>query len=323
MAIAKEWFALLGSLTVISALYSHYLVHSVLLFEILLILTGALLMIFSLDGFSVGIRNSERGLITAFFMHFFTERRSAVIITLLGFLLIFIWSIWKIFFQESTNLKLEDFIVTSFGLSLVLYYSGPSKFQDIKDFIVLYLMLLTIIFVIIWRTYSLIQAESYGRIDVYSEYYLITLPVVSILQFFNLNVNAVLNLSGIGLSNIIEYKYHGHLLRVGIGNGCSGLYSAGLFFSAFLAFVLIRYRRINRRIILALIIGFIVTWASNIIRMIVTITIGIKFGPVALVTFHTYFGIILFISILTVFWWLILKWLDHDAEKSDELNSEI
>ena len=109
------------------------------------------------------------------------------------------------------------------------------------------------------------------RITAYAEYYVVTSPVVAILKFFGFQVTAVLNLDGIGLSNIIEYVHDGRLLRVGIGVGCSGLYSAGLFFSAFLAFVLVRYERFDRYIAVALAIGFAVTWLANIIHSSATV----------------------------------------------------
>jgi len=145
----------------------------------------------------------------------------------------------------------------------------------------------------------------------YAEYYFITLPVVTVLQLLGMDVIAVLNLSGIGISNIIEYYYEGHLVRLGVGTSCSGLYAAGLFFSAFLAFVLVRYRRIDRYIIAALAMGFAVTWLSNIIRMIVTIIVGMKYGAPALVFFHMYLGVLLFITSITIFWFLIVRWLDR------------
>ena len=119
-----------------------------------------------------------------------------------------------------------------------------------------------------------------------------------------------LELDGIGLANIIEYVHDGRLLRLGIGVGCSGLYSAGLFFSAFLAFVLTRYRRLDTNIGIGLCIGLLVTWASNIIRMTITIMTGIAYGHPALAFVHSYIGILIFVGCITVFWLLIVRWLD-------------
>jgi exosortase/archaeosortase family protein len=113
-----------------------------------------------------------------------------------------------------------------------------------------------------------------------------------------------------GMSNFIDYPYDGRMVTLGVGVTCSGLYSAGLFFSAFLSFVLVRYKRVDKYILLGLGAGLFVTWISNIFRMTVTVLIGSLYGHPALSVFHAYFGIILFIIFLTVFWMLIVRWLD-------------
>lgn len=89
------------------------------------------------------------------------------------------------------------------------------------------------------------------------------------------------------------------------------MYSAGLFFSAFLAFVLVRYRRFDRRILVALGLGLLVTWVSNIIRMTITIIVGSMYGHPALAFVHAYIGIIIFVVCLTIFWTIIVRWLDR------------
>ncbi len=157
--------------------------------------------------------------------------------------------------------------------------------------------------------------ESYVRVTAYSEYYVVTAPVTNILNGLGFQVHSSLNLDGPGLSNIIEYEHDGVMLKLGIGTGCSGLYSAGLFFSAFLAFILVRYQKIDGPNAVALAIGFAVTWLSNIIRMIVTIATGIAWGHPALAFVHAYIGILVFVAFITIFWLLIVRWLDSVYEK--------
>jgi exosortase/archaeosortase family protein len=130
------------------------------------------------------------------------------------------------------------------------------------------------------------------------------------LQAFGLDVRSSVNLEGSGLSNIIEFDYHGNVVPLGIGSGCSGLYSVGLFFSAFIAFVIVRYRRVDRYVMLALLIGLVLTWLSNIIRMALTIYVGSIWGAPALATFHSYIGIVVFVVIIAFFWIFLVRWLD-------------
>lgn len=307
----REWLLLVGSLLIVGALYNHYLGHSVYLVELIFIAVGSLMALYSLKGLAKNSPTKNDGLLVVFLSRWLAKEQIAALLPLLGFLVIVSWSGWKLFITKETNLRMEDFIVTLFGLSLVLYYSGPSRFSTQKDFAVLYLMFLTIVFAVIWKTYTLITGESYYRVTAYSEYYFITIPVVSLARLLGIHADAQLNLSGFGLSNTIAYDYHGHYILLGIGSGCSGLYSAGLFFSAFLAFVLVRYRKVNPRILVALGAGLLLTWFSNIIRMVVTVATGAMWGHPALVFVHSYIGILIFLAFITIFWFIIVRWLDR------------
>lgn len=316
MKVQREWLLLIGALLVMAALYNHYLGHSAYLVEIIFIAVGVFLALYSLGTHGTKAKETEEGLLVKLLSKVITKKQCAIILPLTGFVLILVWSVWKIFVKDEADLKMEDFMVTLFGLSLVLYYSGPSRFTMQKDFIVLYLLFLTLVFAVIWKLYTILTGDSYVRITAYSEYYFITGPVVFLVRLLGVPASSELDLSGHGLSNTIIYDYHGRTIYLGIGTGCSGLYSAGLFFSAFLAFVLVRYSRVDRYILGALGIGFIVTWASNIFRMVITILVGAAYGHPALVFVHSYLGILIFVAFITLFWYFILKWLDGKEKRA-------
>jgi exosortase/archaeosortase family protein len=309
---------MLGSLMVMAALFNHYLSHSSYFLEIVLVSFGTGLAMFSLWRMSAEGNGKREGLIIEFLSRFVRKDRLAMLLPILGFGVILVWSGWKLFVSGQSDLRIEDFIVTLFGLSLVLYYFGPSEFTMQKDFVVLYLFFLTAIFAVIWRLYTVATGESYVRITAYSEYYFITLPVVWLVRLLGVDADAELSLEGIGLSNTIAYEYNDVLIRLGVGTGCSGLYSAGLFFSAFLAFVIVRYERIDRRILAALGLGLLVTWFGNIFRMAVTVLIGSVYGHPALVFVHSTFGIVIFVAFITVFWYIILRWLDKTPAEPEQ-----
>lgn len=317
MRVSREWYLLIGSLLVVGALYNHYLGHSVLLFELILLGIGSAIALLSIRGLSETERPERgRGLLYSFLARFLPKRWLPLLLPLFGFVLLLSWSAWKIMHNSETNLRMEDVIVTLFSISLVLYYAGPSRFQAEKDFVVLYLMFLTIVFVVIWGAYSLLSGQSYSRVNAYAEFYFITLPVVAFVRLLGVDAVAVLDLDGVGLSNTIEYFFQGHLIRLGIGSGCSGLYSAGLFFSAFLAFVLVRYRKVDLRIVGALGLGLVLTWASNILRMVITVLVGGAYGAPALALFHMYFGVLVFVVFIVLFWFVIVRWLDkHEVPR--------
>lgn len=318
MRFQKEWLLLFGSLFVAGALYNHYLGHSALLVEIILVAVGVIMALYAARMTSVLKKEAEDGLLIRIMRRFLSKEIAAAIIPMLGFAVLLVWSVWKIFVIQMTDLHMEDFIVTLFGLSLVLYNYGPSKYHQMQDFVVFYLLFLTLVFVGLWKLYEILSGESAYRITAYAEFYIVTQPTTSILSIMGFDVSCELRLGGIGLANIIEYEYKDRILRLGIGSGCSGLYSAGLFFSAFLAFVLVRYQRFDRYIGVALALGFAVTWLSNIVRMVFTIMAGITWGHPALAFFHSYLGIVVFVIFITIFWLLIVRWLDAREPKPTE-----
>lgn len=302
---------------VAGALYNHYMGHSALLVELVMVGVGTAIAVRTCLSLQKSGSEESEGILVDFISRYVRRDLCPVLISAAGFALILLWSTWKILFVGETNLRMEDFIVTVLGLSLVVYPSDHSRLSEVKDFLVLYLIFLALVFVVVWRTYYLVTGESHYTVTAYTEYYIITAPVAWLLRVFGFNVEAILDLDGIGLANLIEYEHNGMLLRVGIGSGCSGLYSAGLFFSAFLAFVIARYRRFDRYIAVGLLAGFLTTWFSNIIRMVVTVMAGIIWGHPALAFVHGFIGIIVFVSFISVFWILIVRWLDSKELKSE------
>lgn len=312
MRIQREWLLLLGSLLVFAALYNHYIGHSVYLVEIVFVVAGILIALSSLFLPSAKPLEEEDGLLVQLLSRYVSKKLVALVLPITGFAIIAIWSIWKISVSGSTDLHMEDFMVTLFGLSLVLYYSGPSKYTAQKDFVVLYLLFMTFVFVVIWKTYTLTTGDAGARFSANTQYHFITVPVVMFLQLLGVDANAILDISNApGMTNYIDYPYAGRTITLGVGATCSGLYSAGLFFSAFLSFVLVRYGKLDRPIMMGLAAGLLVTWCSNILRMTITVFVGSVYGHPALTVFHSYFGIIVFIIFLTIFWMLIVRWLDR------------
>lgn len=310
MRIPKDWPLFLGSLLIVAALYNHYMGHSAYFVELLFIAIGIVLALYSLITVRKETTEPENGILVDLLSRIITKKQSATLIPLAGFLLIAIWSGWKLLVTGQADLRLEDFIVTLFGISLVLYHSGPSKYVMEKDFAVLYLMFLTIVFAVIWKTYTIVSGGSYFRINAYSGYYFITTPVVFLVRLFGVGASSELDASSHGISNTIIYEHHGSNIYLGIDEGYSGLYLAGLFFSAFLAFVLVRYKRVDRYILAALGLGFALTWLSNILMMVITILVGSIWGSSALASVHSYIGILIFVAFATIFWLLIVRWLD-------------
>lgn len=137
MRISREILLLAGSLFVIAAVYNHYIGgHSAYLLEIIFLGIGASLALLSLWPQDKNTEQPEHeGLLVRFLTRFLSKEQCLILIPLAGFVLIMAWSAWKLFVVGDADLHMEDLIVTLFGLSLVLYNAGPSRFAVQKDFV--------------------------------------------------------------------------------------------------------------------------------------------------------------------------------------------
>src|SRR5256885_1700502 len=119
---------------------------------------------------------------------------------------------------------------------------------------------------------------------------------------------------------------HGRLVRlfppIGVGiqvtvvitTACSGIYSFGIFASAFVAFVLTEYDRLTGRIWLLLALGLMSSYIANVLRMVVIVLVGYyaDSGQADLQNMliaHSYAGWIIFLAWIALFWGALLKFL--------------
>lgn len=281
-----------------------------LLIELVFIGIGVIFFALGMLEKAKSARPAQRGFLTEILLKIFNEKQAAAIIPLSGFAILAAWTAVKISVYGQTDLRMEDIVLTLLGVSLLLYQTGASKYQQEKDFIVLYLMLLAIFFLVIVPLIMILTAGSYADFMRYSEQALVTNPIVFLARLFGADVFLELDPTNPQMSNYIDFYYQGRLIRLGVGITCSGIYTFGLFFSAFTAFVLVVYRKIDRYIVVALLLGAFVTWAANIFRMLIIVLVGAAYGFQALAIVHMYIGIVIFVLFASVFWLLIVRWLD-------------
>jgi exosortase/archaeosortase family protein len=99
-----------------------------------------------------------------------------------------------------------------------------------------------------------------------------------------------------------------------ISTACSGIYSFGIFASAYSAFLLTEYERASRRLWYILGLGFLASYAANLLRMVVIVLVGYYTDSAQtdlqyLLLAHSYAGWIIFLAWLALFWGLLFKFL--------------
>ncbi|MCJ7489413.1 MAG: hypothetical protein MUO87_04630, partial [Thermoplasmata archaeon] len=108
MKIREDWLLLVGALIIIGALYNHYLGHSVLLFELILLAVGSAMGLLSVWRM-LGRKDvaEDKGLITELLSRYLKEKTISVLLPSIGLLLLVSWSAWKVLSASETNLRME------------------------------------------------------------------------------------------------------------------------------------------------------------------------------------------------------------------------
>jgi exosortase/archaeosortase family protein len=103
-------------------------------------------------------------------------------------------------------------------------------------------------------------------------------------------------------------------VTVVITTACSGIYSFGIFASAFLAFVLTEYERPSRRLWALLGLGFFTAYVANVLRMVVIVLVGYYTDTVQtdlqnMLVAHSYAGWFIFLAWISLFWGVLLRFV--------------
>ena len=103
-------------------------------------------------------------------------------------------------------------------------------------------------------------------------------------------------------------------VTVVITTACSGIYSFGIFASAFVAFVLTEFQRPARRVWLLLGLGLVTAYVANVLRMVIIVLVGYYTDTTEtdlqnMLIAHSYAGWLIFLGWIGVFWGILFKFL--------------
>lgn len=226
--------------------------------------------------------------------------------------------------RQNSDFGSFDLIVIAFGATLILYRPLTARYPRETDFLMVFFMLLIIILIIpLW----IVKILSGNTDDLTSQqdivYVLLTAPLSGILSVLGITNSAQ------GLF-IYFTAASGDHLGIGIAASCAGIYSFGIFLSAFLAFVLSEFTKFSRRIAVLLAVGVLFTYFANLLRMTIVVLAGYYNGmgvqgdpaPFTLLWTHAYAGEIIFICWVALFWWIAFRYFAPVESESGEIVSE-
>jgi exosortase/archaeosortase family protein len=187
--------------------------------------------------------------------------------------------------SSSPDLLTEDIIVLLTAAVLLAYGFVPGRFSRERDFVLLFSIGLDLILVA---------------------------PLLVVRHFVGNSVHAVPGLTAPGLS-FTPVKMTTPVTLV-ISTACSGIYSFGIFASAYCAFLLTEYERTSWRLWFILGLGFLASYAANLLRMVFIVLVGYYADSAEtdlqnLLLAHSYAGWIIFLAWLALFWGLLFRFL--------------
>jgi exosortase/archaeosortase family protein len=201
----------------------------------------------------------------------------------------------------------NDYVALLLGATMMAYNYLPQKYAAERDFAFLFFAFLFLILVVPTTLYSLeygalTEANASATDTPWTEY-LLTRPTSGMLSLFGVD-----NWLDPNAHNIINYVGDdGFQQAVSIGLSCTGLYSVTIFISAFGAFVAVEYKKFDSRVAALLLVGVVMAWYANVIRMAIIVVVGVHYGPEALTWTHNNAGIFIFMTWILLFWGIMFK----------------
>jgi exosortase/archaeosortase family protein len=276
-----------------------------------LIVLGGGLLTWALWPFARGGTEGPPSLATQFLRRLTLDGRLVQLFPAMGVGLIAADLAYNWTLSSTPALQTEDTIVLLAAATLLGYVFVPARFARERDFVLLFFLWLNAILVIPLMLSRLYYSDFEGSVDVYS--WVALAPETSfLLNLIGVNnqVHAVVGSTAPGLT--FTPQHVSIQVTVVITTACSGIYSFGIFGSAFIAFVLTEYRSLSRPLWLLLGLGILTAYVANVLRMAIIVLVGYYTDSAQtdlqnMLIAHSYAGWLIFLGWVALFWGIILK----------------
>ena len=206
----------------------------------------------------------------------------------------------------------EDTAVLLFAAALFVYPLVPAGFGRERDFVLLFMGVFIAILVVPLLLARLYYQDLERSVDIYSWTALAPQTAWTLnLLGVPARVEAFPWTTAPGVTFATQ---SGAQLTVIITTACSGIYSFGIFASAFVAFVLTEYERFEPRVFVLLGLGFATAYVANVLRMVMIVLFGVYSAtPEAslqnMLVAHSNLGWIIFLGWISLFWAIVFKFV--------------
>jgi len=223
-----------------------------------------------------------------------------------GFLIVLGDVLYNIWTYRALDIGTHDVVALLFGFTLLVFNTVPEGFRKERNFVLYFSIALFFILVVPLMTLRASGSQGESAVDAYSAA-MLAAPLAALLNAVGVHARAY----GI----YVEFELQaGGTATLGITTSCSGIYSFAIFSSAFLAFVIVDYQRFDRKAGAVMLLGVGAAYLANLLRMFIIAYVGYLYDTpynhlATLQWAHANVGWILFLGWVTLFWWLIYRYL--------------
>jgi exosortase/archaeosortase family protein len=224
--------------------------------------------------------------------------------------------------SNSRALLTEDFLVLFTAGAFLVYGFVPARFSRERDFALLFFMVSNAILVLPLLLARAIAGNADASVDLYS-WNALAPELGAILSSLGVT-NSIHPVTGYTAPGLTFTPLHmSSPVTLVITTACSGIYSFGIFASAFVAFVMTEYTRPSRRLWWFLALGFVASYVANLLRMVVIVLVGYYTDSDAtslqnLLVAHSYAGWLIFLGWLAILWGPLFKFLSIPRQGETE-----
>ena len=218
--------------------------------------------------------------------------------------------------SASPGLQTEDTIAILAAGVFMVYGFVPPRFSRERDFVLIFVIALNAILVVPLLLARAWEGNFERSVDFYS--WVALAPETSaVLRLIGVE-NTIHSVSGATAPGLTFTPQHlGVQVTVVITTACSGIYSFGIFASAFVAFVLTEFQRLARRVWILLGLGLATAYVANVLRMVIIVLVGYYTDTTEtdlqnMLIAHSYAGWLIFLGWITLFWSVLLRILPRE-----------
>lgn len=222
------------------------------------------------------------------------------VVMAIGVAILLLVLIYNRFVSERPGIGDVDTLTVFFGVLLIAYPFAVHRYKVETDFSLIFIGSVVLFLVVPQALSSISSSSGVSSAGDWYVHYMLAAPFSTILDLIGVPSSS----SG----NLVTIQFQdGTIQTLAISAYCAGMYSFSIFLSAFISFVLVFERLRPRTLTFVLLLGLIVAYLGNLVRMVIIGVVGYYRGMDSLRWAHENVGWIIFLAWSTVFWWLILR----------------